>query len=84
AEPLLSYTIATAEPNATVAPVHNRMPVLLAAPEQWNLWLDQKAGADALAALLRPAANDLLEDIPVTRDLLKIKEPGPEVLEAMA
>jgi hypothetical protein len=34
----------------------------------------------ALTDLLRPAPGDLLETFPVTRELLKIKEPGPEVL----
>jgi putative SOS response-associated peptidase YedK len=42
--------------------------------------LSQEASADALIALLRPAPDDLLETYPVTRELLKVKEAGPEVL----
>jgi hypothetical protein len=33
--------------------------------------------------LLVPADDDQLETFPVTRDLLRIKEPGPELLAPM-
>jgi putative SOS response-associated peptidase YedK len=79
-EPFLSYTIATCEPNSIVAPIHNRMPVLLTDKTQWDLWLNPAAAPDQLLALLTPAPDDLLETYPVIRELLKIKEPGPEVL----
>lgn len=79
-EPLLSYTIATTAANATMAPVHDRMPVLLTTPEQWDLWLSLDADETDLLALLHPASDDLLETFPVTRELLKLKEPGAEVL----
>jgi putative SOS response-associated peptidase YedK len=81
AEPLLSFSIATCGPNVTVAPIHNRMPVLFTGEAEWNLWLDPEAAPAELIQLLAPAANDLLDAFPVTRDLLKIKEPGPELLE---
>lgn len=79
-DPLLSYTIATTEPNAVLASIHDRMPVLLTEPAQWDLWLDPKADLAEVTAFLRPAPDDLLEAIPVTRELLKIKDPGPEIL----
>ena len=56
------------------------MPVLLSTPEEWDAWLSPDAEPLALIDLLRPAPDDLLETFPVTRELLKIKEPGPEVL----
>jgi putative SOS response-associated peptidase YedK len=43
AEPLLSFTFATTEPNAIVAPIRNRMPVLLSTPEEWDAWLSPDA-----------------------------------------
>lgn len=50
----------TTGPCATVAPVHDRMPVILA-PSQWPLWLGQAPLADeALRQLLVPWAGALL------------------------
>lgn len=46
-KPLLSCTMAITEPNAFVAEVHDRMPVLLR-PEQHEDWLTGKIGKDGL------------------------------------
>ena len=81
APPLLSFSIATCEPNATVAPIHNRMPVLFTREAEWDAWLDPKTVPDELRTMLTPAPDDLLEAVPVSRDLLRTKEPGPELLE---
>ena len=56
------------------------MPVLLSTPEEWDAWLSSEADPLELTDMLRPAPDDLLETFPVTRELLKIREPGPEVL----
>jgi putative SOS response-associated peptidase YedK len=54
-EPVTSCTIVTTAANALLAPVHDRMPVILD-PADWDAWLDPDArDPDALAALLRPA-----------------------------
>lgn len=46
--------IVTCEPNALVAPVHDRMPVMLAA-ENVNLWLDpEPLPPDVAGSILRP------------------------------
>ena len=52
AEPLLTCTIITGEPNELVAPIHNRMPVIVAA--DYARWLD----------VSQPAAGDLLRPYP--------------------
>jgi putative SOS response-associated peptidase YedK len=83
-EPLLSFSIATTAPNTTVAPFHNRMPVVLAEERQWDTWLDPEAAPAELIQLLAPADNDLLEEVTVTRDLLRIKEPGRDILAPIA
>jgi len=50
---LFSATILTCPPNELVAPIHDRMPVIL--PEHdWGAWLDQTADSDALQELLTP------------------------------
>ena len=51
AEQLVTCTIITGEPNELVAPIHNRMPVILA-PGDFDRWLDT-AAPDA-GELLRP------------------------------
>jgi putative SOS response-associated peptidase YedK len=82
--PLLSFSIATTQPNAVVAPYHDRMPVVLTESAQWDIWLDPVAAPAALTALLVPAPDALLTAVPVTRDLLRVKEPGPEILAPVA
>src|SRR5579863_3136913 len=49
-----SFTIVTGVPNALFAPIHDRMPVILA-PEVWRLWLgEEEASREELLALLAP------------------------------
>jgi putative SOS response-associated peptidase YedK len=49
-----SCTLLTTEPNELVAPIHNRMPVILH-PEDYATWLDRtNQKAEGLAHLLRP------------------------------
>lgn len=65
--PILSCTIITTEPNALLAPIHNRMPVILP-PDAYDLWLDpaeQKPAA--LNHLLKPYPADLMTAYPVSR-----------------
>jgi len=60
AEPLESCTILTTLPNALVAPIHDRMPVILPAAAL-SRWLDPATPVAALHALLRPCPDDALE-----------------------
>ena len=58
--------IVTTDANATMAPVHDRMPVMLAA-DAWDRWLDRDVtDGEAVVDLLRPAPDDLLELWPVS------------------
>ncbi len=65
--PILSCTIITTEPNALLASIHNRMPVILS-PGDYALWLDpaeQKPAA--LNHLLTPYPANLMTAYPVSR-----------------
>ena len=65
--PLLSCTIITTTPNELVAPIHNRMPVILP-PEAYDRWLDpaeHKPGA--FDDLLVPYPADQMTAYPVSR-----------------
>ena len=60
-----SCAVVTTSANATVRPVHDRMPVMLDARD-WDQWLDRDVRDPfALAPLLVPASDDLLEWWPV-------------------
>ncbi|TPW12098.1 MAG: hypothetical protein FD127_2841 [Acidimicrobiaceae bacterium] len=57
---LHSCTVITTTANATMAPVHDRMPVLVPA-SRWHEWLDpNNADVDRLGQMLVPAPDDLL------------------------
>jgi putative SOS response-associated peptidase YedK len=57
--------IVTCPANAVLAPIHDRMPVIVA-PEDFALWLgEQGPGA---ARLMLPAPDDRLEAIPADAD----------------
>lgn len=54
AEWVRTCTIITGEPNELLAPIHNRMPVILP-PEAWGRWLgEETATRDELQEMLRP------------------------------
>lgn len=59
-----SCAIVTTEANATLAPIHARMPVILD-EKDWDRWLDPETPLKELRALMKPAPDDLLEAIPV-------------------
>jgi putative SOS response-associated peptidase YedK len=63
---LESAAILTTAANAAVAPIYERMPVIVA-PEDFERWLDcLRNEPRTVAELMRPAPDDLLEAIPVS------------------
>jgi putative SOS response-associated peptidase YedK len=63
-QPIYTFTIITGPPNEVVAPIHNRMPVILPR-SAWSLWLgEEEADADELLRLLRPLPSELMRPIP--------------------
>jgi putative SOS response-associated peptidase YedK len=57
---LTTCTIITTQPNELVAPIHNRMPVILL-PEDEDHWLDpDMSEPDEITSLLRPYPADLM------------------------
>ena len=77
---LHSLTLITTAANATMAPVHDRMPVLLPA-SRWDEWLDPaNRDVDALTRLLVPAPDDLLELYPVSTEVNNVRNKGPELI----
>jgi putative SOS response-associated peptidase YedK len=80
---LRSCVIVTTTANDLMAPIHDRMPVIL--PESaWEQWLDpDEHDVDALAKLLVPAAEGLLEAYPVSTSVNNARNTGPELARAV-
>lgn len=80
---LRSATILTTVANATMAPVHDRMPVILPA-SAWDEWLDpSNDDVEALRRLLVPAPTSLLHLRPVGRDVGNVRNDGPQLIDAV-
>jgi putative SOS response-associated peptidase YedK len=63
---LLSCTIITTAPNSLMAPIHNRMPVILP-PSVYAAWLEPaEQPPHALAPLLAPYPAELMTAYPVS------------------
>ena len=62
-----SCTVVTTQANELVAPVHDRMPVVLADPATWEAWLDPALDAAAVAPLLAPLPAGALQSRRPTR-----------------
>ena len=78
---LLSAAVVTTAANATVAQLHNRMPVILG-DDEWRLWIDPELHDEALLQhLLRPAEDGLLDLTPVSALVNNANNEGPELLE---
>lgn len=81
---LRTCTIVTTEPNDLLAPVHDRMPVVLP-PSAWDTWLDESVtDVDVLAGLLVPCPSELLEMWPVSTDVNRVENDGPELALPLA
>jgi len=78
---LHSATIVTTSANGTMAPVHDRMPVLLPR-SRWAEWLDPaKDDLVSLGGLLVPAPDDVLTMHPVSTEVNNVRNRGAELRE---
>ena len=80
---LLTCSIVTTTPNALMATLHNRMPVILG-PGAWGLWIDPAvADPGELQALLCPSDADLVA-WPVSDLVNSTRNQGPGLIEPLA
>jgi len=77
---LHSCTVITTAANDLMAPVHDRMPVILPV-DAWSAWLDADADLDHLLALLVPAAPGTLELHPVSTDVGNVRNNDPHLID---
>ena len=73
-------TIITTAANAAMAPIHDRMPVLLA-PADYRAWLDPGTRREELLALLRPSPEAWLEIHPVGPRVGNVRNDDPGLME---
>jgi putative SOS response-associated peptidase YedK len=78
-EELDTAAIVTTEANATLKPLHHRMPVIVP-PDAFDLWLDPNADAKFVQSLIAPAADDLLEAYAVSTAVNRAANDGPALL----
>ena len=77
-----SCSILTTTPNALLADVHDRMPVILS-PEHYDLWLDPGfRRTDALKEMLNPFDATLMRRYPVSTRVNFVKNDDPECATA--
>jgi len=83
-EPLETCTIITTGPNDLMAPIHTRMPVILA-PSSYDQWLDPTfQQAESLMALLRPYPSEELTAYPVSTLVNNPRHDAPQCLEPVS
>lgn len=80
-KPITSFTILTTTANERVAPIHDRMPVILP-PEAFSAWMDPARRTESdLRPLLEPADADLLERHPVSTRVNSVRNDDPECMD---
>lgn len=78
---LYSYTVITTTPNDLVAPIHNRMPVILRQEDE-QVWLDKEANPARLMSLLSAYPADEMEAYTVSRAVNNPANEGAELMQA--
>jgi putative SOS response-associated peptidase YedK len=78
-EILESCTIITTRPNELVAPVHDRMPVILRA-EAERVWLDPTIAKEHALSLLEPYPAELMVALPASTRVNSVRNDDPGLL----
>jgi putative SOS response-associated peptidase YedK len=78
-EAIESFTIITTVANALVAPIHDRIPVLVD-PANFDAWL---TAAEPSMGLLRPYAAAAMEAYPVSREVNSPGQDEPSLIEPL-
>lgn len=81
--PLETFAILTTSPNSLMAPIHDRMPVIVG-PSDWEAWLDPSTPQATLAGLLHPYPQHDLEAIPVGRQVSTSDRDDSSLIEPVS
>lgn len=83
-KPVVSSTIITTDANEAMAPVHNRMPVILD-PSDYDAWLDRtQQDAATIQAFLKPFPAERMQLVPVSTLVNSPRNEKPECVVPVA
>ena len=78
-ERIKSFAIITTTANALLAPLHDRMPVVIP-PDGWDDWLGEKSASErTLATLLRPYPDQAMAFWAVDRRVGNVRNDSPDL-----
>jgi putative SOS response-associated peptidase YedK len=75
-----SFTIITRSANAAMAPLHDRMPVIIQ-PEHYHGWLENKPGSERYQSVLNNPQEVPLKIYPVSPLMNDVKSDDPRCIE---
>ena len=78
-ERVRTFTVITTTPNALMASIHDRMPVILP-PSAYEVWLSPRATRMELLSLLRPDENEGLVAHAVSSKVNSADAEGPDLI----
>jgi putative SOS response-associated peptidase YedK len=78
-----TFLIITAKANQLLAPIHDRMPVILS-PEGEQVWLDRGAQTLEALAFLTPYPAEQMEGFPVSRAVNDPRDEGPDLIKPVS
>ncbi len=80
-EVVRSCTIITTAANEAMAPIHDRMPLILP-PDRWSTWLDPEVqDLDLLGQFLVPAPPQLITFHPVSTEVNVVRNKGAHLID---
>jgi putative SOS response-associated peptidase YedK len=84
AEWIRTCAIVTGEPNELMAPIHDRMPVIL--PEDtWAMWLgEEPTEKDELLGMLKPFSAERMRAYPISSKVNSVKNDEPSLITEVA
>ena len=80
---LQTCTILTTTPNELMAPIHNRMPVIVE-PEDFDLWLNPEPNPEQGLHLLRPYPTEKMTAYPVSTTVNNPRNDVPDCIQPLA
>ena len=78
-----TYSVITGEPNAELAPIHDRMPMLLLDEERQSQWLNPQAKLPDILSLLETPPDGTLKTYPISAKVGNVRNNGEELHQAI-
>lgn len=75
-----TFSIITCPPNEEMAPIHDRMPVILETKDNQQQWLEER-DPEMIKQLMQTPRNGLLEMYPISSRVNAVRNNGPELHE---